>query len=115
MQTEIIVALIGLFSGIAGALLLSFFQHRKTDAEADKLTADANETVRITVMGLLDPLNKKISDLECRVRALEGRSTRYLKRIVYLMDGIRCLIVQLEDARLSPVWKPDDWKPDEED
>jgi uncharacterized protein HemX len=121
-MSELIIAIIGAVGGACGALIVGLFQRKKTKAETNKLNADAasveadtNEQIRLTVMSLIEPLQNRIKDLERRVDQLESRIARYLKRIVYLMDGIRCLIEQLENAGMHPVWRPDEWKPDEEE
>jgi hypothetical protein len=116
MSGVIIAVVGGLCSGVLGAIIVGLFQRRKTAADARKSEAEANEQIRITVMSLIDPLRNRISELEKRVSKLEGRAARYLKRIMYLMDGIRRLICQLEQAKLDPEWQPDDdWQPDQED
>lgn len=115
MDNDIIVALVGALFGFLGVIVGGWMQRKKNNAEAEKSTADANEVITSTVIKLIDPLNKKIEELEARVKTLESRSARYLKRIISLMDGIRVLINQLERAKLTPEWQPDEWNADKDD
>ncbi len=123
MSEGIIVALIGVVTGLGGSALGYFFLRPKTSAEAKRLTAEAgrieadtNQVIQDTIKRcLIDPLEKRVAELEKRVRKLENRAARYLARIAYLMDGIRRLIMQLEEAKLDPLWQPDEWEPDREE
>lgn len=115
MSEDIIVALIGMIGVGLGVLITAYFSRRKTKSEANKIEAEANEQIRETVMSLITPLNARIGQLEARVKKLESRVNRYMRRILYLMEGIRMLLVQIEDAHLTPVWQPDEWNPDDED
>jgi hypothetical protein len=115
MESNIVVALIGGIGGVLGALVVGLFQRRKTGAETNKLQADANEVIRTTVMALINPLKTRIVELERRVDFLEGRATRYLARIAYLMDGNCRLTEQLERNGIVPIWRPDEWRPDEDE
>jgi hypothetical protein len=60
----IFIAIIGFLGVVVGALVTGLFQRKKTNAEADKDCADANEQIRQTVMSLLEPLNVKVNMLE---------------------------------------------------
>jgi hypothetical protein len=112
-----ITVLGGLGSGAMGALIVAWFQRKKTAAESGKLQAetnkteaDTNEIIRATVMKLIEPLTARIVELEKKIEKYERVTAYYLKRIVYLTDGIRQLMEQIEKADLIPCWKPADWK-----
>ena len=111
MDTDIIVALISLFAGMGGVLLGGWLQKRKTNAEADQATADANKAITETVMTLITPLNNRITELSKEVGNLKGQLNRAYSRIEYLLDGIKRLTQQLADLDKKPCWSPDEDDP----
>ena len=121
--SSLFVTLIGglVSGGAVAALIVNLFQRKKTKAETEKLNAEcnlveagANELVSKSLTALLLPLNNRIAELDNRVRKLETLNNRFLKRVAYLLDGIRQLICQIEDAKMKPAWQPDEWQPDQE-
>lgn len=85
MDADIIVALISLAAGLGGVYVGGWMQRRKTDAEAAKSAAEANDVVRETVMKLIEPLNKRIEQLESQVKVLTAENTklrRWAERLI---------------------------------
>ena len=65
------IALIGFGGVVAGAIITGFWQRKKvaseavkSEADADKSAAEANEQIRKTVMSLIQPLESKVDELE---------------------------------------------------
>ena len=96
MSENIIVAIIGLLTGGMGAILTSLFQHRKTQAEADKDCADANEQIRVTVMALIEPLKRRIDELEDEVKKLQTENAD-------LKDWAQALVIQIKNMGHEPI------------
>ena len=72
----------------------------------------------VNVAPLRDIINELKKDIEARKereRLFEARNARYLKRIIYLTEGIRVLLEQIKRHRETPCWTPVDWDPDEEE
>jgi len=86
--------------------LVWWTSRKNSKAAAKKDDVDA-------LRGILDELRIDIADRKLREKAFEARCLKYLNRIAYLMDGIRVLLNQIEQARETPCWKPDEWDPDE--
>jgi len=131
MEWQTILSALGGLAGIGSLISVLVFlkpTHRKINAEAANLEATAKhqqaEAAEHTLEGafkLLEKLDgrlidneKKISDLECSNARFKILIDKALKRIAYLMNGIKCLLEQLEENRLKPVWQPDDWKLEED-
>ena len=92
-STGIWIAVIGVISGVAGALITGFFQRKSVNAEADKDCADTNEQIRKTVMALIEPLKKRVDELE--------------KELQDWKDWALALVKQIKDLGHEPVpFKP---------
>lgn len=133
MEWYAILSALGGLSGI-GALISVLFYLRPTrqkitaeakhleasakhqTAEADEHTLDGAFKLLERVQGRLDQAEKKLIDLE-RVNArYKIMIDRALKRIAYLMHGIKVLLEQLQANQLEPAWKPDDeWRLEDEE
>lgn len=89
-------------------------KHQK--AEADEHTLDGAFKLLERVQGRLDQTEKKMADLECTNARYKIMIDRTLKRIAYLMQGIKVLLEQLQANRLEPAWRPDDdWRLEEDE
>lgn len=64
---------------------------------------------------IIDELRNDIKARKEREVLFEARNARYLKRIIYLTEGIRVLLEQIRRHRETPCWTPEDWDPDEEE
>jgi hypothetical protein len=65
--------------------------------------------------GIIAELKEAIADGKKREATFERRVVRLLNRITYLTDGIRVLVKQLEAARITPCWSPEDWDAGEDE
>lgn len=104
MESNIIVAIIGLVAGVVGASIPAYIQRRKTSAEAQNTEADCNEQIRATVMMLIEPLKTRIFDLECEVAALKAENDA-------LKAWAEELVRQVRGAGLKPVSMPSKTEP----
>jgi uncharacterized protein YlxW (UPF0749 family) len=117
---HIALALITLLTTLGANWLAGWWQQRKTQAEAESAEADANEVIRKTVMSLIEPLNKRIKDLQSEVNGLRkevdqlGRRNKSLWRYIEkLLDVIKRYRQQLIDHAITPCVEPPDWVEDE--
>lgn len=97
-----LVTLLGLLYG----LITAAKNNRKTDAEARKTDAEREEVLSNIALALIEPLEKKVKDLEkalaqCEV-AMEGR-------VKSLLIGIRKLTKQLREHDIEPAWEPKEY------
>lgn len=74
MESNVIVAIVGVVGGVIGSAITAFFNRRKSAAETEHTEADANEQVRVTVMMLLEPLKTRITELECEIAVLRAEN-----------------------------------------
>lgn len=95
-------------------------RRRKAEAEADAAEAEATNRTLDGAFRLIDVLTKQIEAQDCEIAQVKTRVSRVeqlhraaLKRIEYLMDGIKRLLSQINDLGHEPVWTPDEW--DQED
>lgn len=109
---DVILALGGL--GWLVPLVSALIGKRGEQAKARKTESEFADQISETALKLINPLEKRICDLEKRLRRINRLVERYAKRIVYLMGGIDQLIRQIVSMQASPCWQPDDWDPDEE-
>ncbi len=84
MSDPIVTAIIGGAGVVAGALITGLLQRRKIRAESEKDSADANEQIRKTVMALLDPLQKRVEQLETELDDWKNWAER-------LVHQVKCL------------------------
>lgn len=94
-------AIIGALGAIVGAVIAGLFMRRKN-------TAEATEILTRIAMGMIEPLETKVNNLEKKIN-------RYGKRIVYLMGGIETLLHQMDENKISPCWQPEEWEPNKDD
>lgn len=107
MDWDIIVTVIvGLGGGAFGALITSASQRRKVHAEANeanaraekaraeaiKIKAEADDEIRNTVMLLVDPLRKRIEELENELKGWKN----WANRLVNQIKGMGCEPVPFE-------------------
>ncbi len=100
---EIIVSAIAGVVGIAvGAWITGSFQRRKVgadarkaEAEALKIKAEADETIRQTVMLLLTPLQNRVTELETELRDWKN----WANRLVTQIEGLGCEPVPFKSSK----------------
>ncbi len=93
---EIIVsAFVGLVGVVIGALITSASQKRKVKAESEKTEAEANEQIRQTVMQLINPLQKRIEELEIELRDWKN----WANRLVTQIEGLGCEPVPFKSSK----------------
>jgi hypothetical protein len=68
MEQFIIPAVIGLVGVVAGALITNWFQRKKVNSDIELNDAEINEKIRVTCVGLIEPLSKKITALEVELQ-----------------------------------------------
>lgn len=68
MEQFIIPAVIGVVGVIAGSLIANWFQQKKVNSEIELNDAEINEKIRVTCLGLIEPLSKKIAALEVELQ-----------------------------------------------
>jgi hypothetical protein len=117
---HIALALITLATTLGANWLAGWWQKRKTQAEAEKQEAEANEIVRKTVMELIEPLNLRIKELKGEVSVLRGEVEKLGKRnkslwlyVEKLLGVIKLYRQQLIDHAITPCVEPPDWVEDE--
>lgn len=112
------------FSGLISVLLYLRPTRRKINAEARQIEAAAENEQSQVADRTLDGAFKLIGKLETRLEQTEWKlasieaenqkfkelAERALRRITYLMHGIKLLVEQLKKNLLEPVWEPDEWK-----
>lgn len=116
--TAIIVAIVAaLFSG--GGVFLWRAQHHKTEAEADKVDADASAVLAATALNIVKRWEVRVLDLEKRVDELESENktlrhdvARLTERVAglegenhTLREGALLLQGQVVDLGANPVWR----------
>lgn len=85
----IISAIVGVVGVVVGALITSASQKYKVQAETHKTEAEYNEQIRKTVMSLIEPLQKRVDELE--------------KELADWQDWANRLVVQVKDMGCKPV------------
>jgi hypothetical protein len=83
------VAVVGLVSAVIGALITGAFQHYKNEA-------DANEVIRKTVMELLDPLNKRITQQDSKIKAQDDEISNLRAQLLDWKTWAFALVEQLK-------------------
>jgi hypothetical protein len=68
MEQYIVPALIGLIGVVAGALITSASQRKKIKSAASLDEAAINEQIRLTCVGLIEPLQAQINDLKIELQ-----------------------------------------------
>jgi regulator of replication initiation timing len=96
MSEAIIVAIVGAGAAVIGGIIGGMFSRPKTKAETDKTFADTNEQIRETVMALIDPLKKRVEELEREVRALQCEN-------LDLRTWAEALVEQIKSLGKEPV------------
>lgn len=121
MSEGLVIAIIGVLSSLAGIALGGYLVQQRTAAEAEKYEAEANEIIKNTVLGLLEPLNCKIKSLQAEVTQLRrevdklGRRNKSLWGYVKsLLEVIQKLMTQIREAGLVPCAEPPEWEETEE-
>lgn len=76
---ELAIAIIG--SGLLTTLITLFFTRRNRESEREKMKADAAGAISDAWMKLIDPMEKRITDLECASNAKELMIRELQKRI----------------------------------
>lgn len=120
------INLISAFGGLAGVaalamVVVNWWGRRGELRNTSKtVAADSAEKISNSAVKLVEQYEDRLAAVENRVREAESRIRRlsrtvesYARRVVYLMDGIERLVAQLVAAGAQPIWKPDDWKPED--
>jgi gas vesicle protein len=98
--TYVLPALIG----AVPALLVALWQGRKTEAETAKARVDSAETITQSALKLIEPMKKRIADLESWVQELENQLMKQEKLILELLNGSARLHEQVKEAGEEPVF-----------
>jgi len=125
MPDAILIALITVGGGLAGAYFTRFLDRKKSRHETKKVIAEtANieaDTANVLVeaakkaIDLIVPnLAKRIEDLEQETKDQGCTIRRYGNRVIYLMRGIEQLVSQITGLGHKPDWTPEPWDPDKE-
>lgn len=108
MSDQIIDALVGVVGIVIGGLIVYFGGRRKNNADAAESITNAAKT-------LLEPLTKRVLELEEKVKLQDKKLERYGQRIITLMRGIERLVLQITRLGHVPEWTPGEWSPDEDE
>lgn len=86
--------------GLTGvlALLMVGPQRRKSDAETDKINADAAEVIRQNAVALLEPTREQVLYLSRSLSAAQDKSDQLTNQVDELQGQVRALTYQLETA-----------------
>jgi hypothetical protein len=119
LYIPIIVSCIAVIPGVL-ALLFGMRKEKeivlKTQEENKKIAAERADELTDIAIKLVDPLKKRINDLEMndlekdkKITRLERIIKAYASRMQELLNGINILSKQLVDSYIEPAWKPDVW------
>ena len=100
-------AIIGVIGIVIGGVIVYFTGRKKNNA-------DAAEAITNAATVLLDPLTRRVDELEAKIKLQNEKIDRYGRRVIVLMRGIERLITQIAELGHIPVWTPDEWSPDDE-
>jgi hypothetical protein len=117
------LAKLGGFTGIAALVVVIIdWSSKRQKAKTDTMGAvvdgagDLVEHYRKLVGEMNDQLGelRKIQERHTQqINKLNRTVTRFGQRIAYLTGGIHQLIHQIQTMDAEPVWKPDEWSPDD--
>jgi hypothetical protein len=104
-------------TAIASALMTVFFVDRlkaqaalrSAKADETKSSGDAIEAATRANIALNDPLTKRVAALETKHAKMEAEIDALKKLNFDYLVGIKRLVRQILNARLQPVWVPDDF------
>lgn len=122
MSDPIVVSVISALGVIIGGLITFFATRRLNQSSALKAITEST-------LQLIDPLNKRINELEVKTSSLQKENdrqkkittrircalTRYAERNAYLLAGINILITQVLRHEPHPNFIPVEWIPPEVD
>ena len=115
MNTKDLLLLIGnliaLLSG-AGGVILAILTARKTEAERDKVRADASSVIQQASLALVKPLKDEVENLtnrmcctEKELKETEQQLNNEKKLREKLQTALCVLIKQLKENNLKPHWE----------
>jgi len=99
------------------ALLVVFFvdrikaqaDYKRAGGEERKSSSDAIESATRANIALNDPLTRRVQALEVKTTSLEVELTAVKKLNFDYVIGIKRLVRQILNARMQPVWVPEDF------
>ena len=106
-----VIEIIGLVLGSAATVEIIRWaaSFRKTKAETKRAETETDISVYKEMVGtLMEPLKKRVDELEARTCEQEQEITHLQKRVQNLYAGIRKLIDQIVDLGGEPCWEPKD-------
>lgn len=120
MSETLLEAIIGFLSAVVGGVIVLIAGRQKNKADATKSISEAATAIAKTAVDdLLEPLTKRVDDLEKQIAEQKGIIGRlkklidaYARRVIYLMGGIETLIKQIQAKNEIPCWTPDEWNPE---
>lgn len=91
--STIIAGVAGMFAGAVTGMIGARAMKRKNDADAASALSEAAKN-------LIEPLNRRIDDMNVEMRGLK-------KKLSLFLAGINRLIDQIKRLGQEPVWTPD--------
>jgi chromosome segregation ATPase len=107
MEQYILPALIGALP----ALALLFWQGRKLKAETEQAKAESADIISGASIKLIEPMGKRISELEARVQELENQLEKQEKLLLTVLNGAARLQGQVQETGAEPVFIVPAYKP----
>ena len=108
MTENAVLIILAIIGGVLSGGSTSYFLVR---SNKEKNEAEATEKMVNTAMVLLEPLKKRIEELEPLVPEMEELkdfSRKQTNFIQQLLDGIRRLMEQINKKEDHPCWTPDE-------
>jgi hypothetical protein len=118
----IVISIVALLGSIVPAIFVYVKDMNRNKAQNSKDEADHEKIISEAAVTLLEPLKKRVAELEARLGNQDIVIQDQEKRIRALTIDIECwkdgaerLVNQLKSHRITPVWSPDCNKQSEND
>lgn len=101
-----LVGMAGVIVSLIGALLTHRATMKRLEGEAESAVAGAAEAIVASAKHQVDMMDSSIKRLEKRIEEYERIRKLMLALLKDLLDGVECLCNQLEEAGISPQYRP---------